>query len=112
MSASHIQIVKAGLAFKAFQGRMYLYWFSISPRAYICPVIQLLSVFIDTIFKKKKFQSYPDKNDMSSTFGTSFPKEYQYGGDSNEPDSQSMVASQKPRILLMGLRRYIHLYKA
>lgn len=49
--------------------------------------------------------SYPDKNDMSSTFGTSFPKEYQYGGDSNEPDSQSMVASQKPRILLMGLRR-------
>ncbi|XP_022324623.2 ras-related GTP-binding protein C-like isoform X2 [Crassostrea virginica] len=49
--------------------------------------------------------SYSEKTDSSSAFGTSFPKEFQYGMDSNEPDSQAMPASQKPRILLMGLRR-------
>lgn len=52
-------------------------------------------------------QSYQDKTDSSAAFGSSFPKEFHYGMDNNEPDSQTMPASQKPRILLMGLRRSV-----
>ncbi|XP_067665342.1 ras-related GTP-binding protein C-like isoform X1 [Haliotis asinina] len=48
--------------------------------------------------------SYAD-DDTTGNFVGSFPKGFGYGPDENEVDGVAAAAEEKPRILLMGLRR-------
>ena len=50
-----------------------------------------------------EFQSYED--DVTGSYGTSFPRGFDYGPDDPDGDIAAVGLEHKPRILLMGLRR-------
>lgn len=53
------------------------------------------------------FQAYPEENGFNGPPGIvgSFPKDFGYGTDDFEQEMVGATADNKPRILLMGLRR-------
>ena len=62
-------------------------------------------LLIITLLKFYMLQSFGD--DSGGAFVGSFPKGFGYGPDENEVDGVTGSSEDKPRILLMGLRRYL-----
>ena len=53
-------------------------------------------------------QSFDDEEGFGGSFGVvgSFPKEFGYGPDDHDGEAGAVSVDAKPKILLMGLRRY------
>ena len=63
----------------------------------------LMNWFFIVIWFVLSLQSYEE--DVTGSYGTSFPRGFGYGPDDPDGDIAAVGPADKPRILLMGLRR-------